>query len=102
MPSYRGTADQPDRAKAIALVVAVHVALAFVIVSGLNVRMVTKAVEQLKTFNLQTPPPPPPVQPPPKPRPEKAKEAQGAPAKKAEPTPVVAPAPKIPAPSPIP
>jgi protein TonB len=102
LPSYRGTADRPDRAKAIALVVAVHVALAFVIVSGLNVRMVTKAVEQLKTFNLQTPPPPPPVQPPPKPRPGKAKEPQGAPAKKAEPTPVVASAPRIPAPSPIP
>jgi len=101
--SYLGTADRPDRAKAIAAVVAVHVALAFVIVTGLNVRMVAQAVEQLKTFNLQTPPPPPPVPPPPKPQPKpKMKQPEGAPAKKAEPTPVVAPPPRIPAPSPIP
>jgi protein TonB len=97
--SYLGTADRPDRAKAIAAVVAVHVALAFVIVTGLNVRMVAQAVEQLKTFNLQTPPVPPPPKPQPKP---KMKQPEGAPAKKAEPTPVVAPPPRIPAPSPIP
>ena len=103
MSSYLGTADRPDRAKAIAAVVAVHVALAFVIVTGLNVRMVAQAVEQLKTFNLQTPPPPPPVPPPPKPQPKpKMKQPEGAPAKKAEPTPVVAPPPRIPATSPIP
>ena len=103
MSSYLGTADRPDRAKAIAAVVAVHVALAFVIVTGLNVRMVAQAVEQLKTFNLQTPPPPPPVPPPPKPQPKpKMKQPEGAPAKKAEPAPVVAPPPRIPAPSPIP
>ena len=99
MSSYLGTADRPDRAKAIAAVVAVHVALAFVIVTGLNVRMVAQAVEQLKTFNLQTPPVPPPPKPQPKP---KMKQPEGAPAKKAEPTPVVAPPPRIPAPSPIP
>jgi len=97
--SYLGTADRPDRAKAIAAVVAVHVALAFVIVTGLNVRMVAQAVEQLKTFNLQTPPVPPPPTPQPKPQ---MKQPEGAPAKKAEPTPVVAPPPRIPAPSPIP
>jgi protein TonB len=101
--TYRGTADKPDQAKAIAAVVAVHVALAFVILTGLNVRMVAQAVEQLKTFNLETPPPPPPVPPPPKPQPKpKMKQPEGAPAKKAEPTPVVAPPPRIPAPSPIP
>jgi periplasmic protein TonB len=102
--TYRGTADRPDQAKAIAAVVAVHAGLAFVILSGLNVRTVTRAVEQLKTFNLEQPPPPPPVPPPPpKPRPEpQAKREAGAPAKKAEPTPVVAPPPRIPAPSPIP
>jgi protein TonB len=43
--SYRGTANRPDRAKAIAAVVAVHAALAFVILSGLNVRIVSQAVE---------------------------------------------------------
>ncbi len=102
MSSYSGSADRPDRAKAIAAVVAVHAALAFVILSGLNVRMVSRAVEQLKTFNLQQPPPPPPVQPLPKARPQAQKEPEGAPAKKAEPAPVVAPQPKIPVPSPLP
>ena len=104
MSSYRGSAEGPDQAKAIAAVAAVHAALAFVILSGLSVPIVNKAVEQLKTFNLQQPPPPPPVPPPPpeqRPKQDMQKEA-GAPAKKAEPTPVVAPQPKIPAPSPIP
>ena len=101
--SYTGAADRPQRAKAIAAVVAVHAALAFIILSGLNVRIVTRAVEQLKTFNIAVPPPPPPAPPPqPKPRPHEIKRPQGAPAKKAEPSPVVAPPPRIPAPSPLP
>jgi protein TonB len=99
--SYRGSADGPDQAKAVTAVIAVHAALAFVILTGLNVEIVSKAVEQLKTFNLQAPPPPP-VTPPPKPRPEpKTNQDAGAPAKKAEAAPVVAPQPKIPEPSPI-
>jgi periplasmic protein TonB len=100
--SYSGTADRPDKAMAIAGVVAVHVALAFVILSGLNVRMVGRAVEQLTTINIQEPPPPPPVQPPrPAPKPQAMKKAEGAPAKKAQATPVVAPQPKLPVPSPV-
>ena len=103
MPTYSGTADRPDRAKAIAAVIAVHAALAFVILSGLTVRNVSEAVERLKTFNLIQPPPPPPVPPPPKPSPHQAmKKAAGAPAPKAEPSPVVAPPPRIPMPSPLP
>jgi len=103
LSTYRGTADRPDKAKAIVAVVAVHAALAAIILSGLNVRMVSQAVEQLKTFNvLQPPPPPPPNPPPPKPRPQPAKRETGVPAKKAEPTPVVAPQPRIPVQSPIP
>lgn len=103
VPSYRGTADRPDQAKAVAAVLLVHAALAFVILSGLNVRSVSQAVEQLKTFNFEPPPPPPPVPPPERPLPRPIMEKpQGAPAKKAEPTPVVAPPPVIPAPSPIP
>lgn len=102
MSSYTGSAGRPDRAKAIAAVVAVHAALAFIILTGLNVRIVSQAVERLKTFNLQVPPPPPPVPPPPpKPAPEAAKKPEGAPAKKAEPSAVVAPPPRIPAPSPL-
>jgi len=101
--TYRATADRPDQAKAVAAVVAVHAALAFIILSGLNVRMVSQVVEQLKTFDVTRPPPPPPPKPPPpKPRPEQAKREAGAPAKKAEPTPIVAPQPRIPVQSPIP
>ena len=103
MSNYRGTADRPDQAKAIAGVVAVHIALAFVILSGLNVRMVSRAVEQLTTINIREPPPPPPVQQPkPAPKPQAMKKPQGAPAKKAQPTRVVAPQPKLPVLSPIP
>jgi protein TonB len=102
--SYLGTADRPDRAKAIAAVVAVHVALAFVILSGLSVSTVRQAVERMTTIDIREPPPPPPVQPPPKPapRPEAMKKPEGAQAKKAEPTPVVAPQPRLPIQSPIP
>ena len=103
MSSYRGTANGPDQAKAIAAVIAVHVALAAIILTGLNVRMVSHAVERLTTIDIEEPPPPPPIKPPPPaPKPQQMKKAAGAPAPKAEPTPVVAPQPKIPAPSPIP
>lgn len=103
MSSYRGAADGPDRAKAIVAVAGVHAALAFLILSGLKVPIVSQAIEQLKTFNLTPPPPPPPVEPPPRPQPQSAmKQAAGAPAKKAEASPVVAPTPPIPVQSPIP
>jgi protein TonB len=103
LSSYRGTADRPDKVKAIAAVIAVHAALAFAIFTGLNVDMVKGAVESLKTFDIREPPPPPPEPPPPpKPRREQAKKPEGAPAKRAEPSPVVAPPPRLPLPSPIP
>ena len=102
--SYRGTSDRPDQAKAIAAVVAVHIALAFIIVSGLNVDMVRRAVEQITTVDIRAIPPPPPVEPPPKPtsEPQAMRKPEGASAKTAEPIPVVAPTPKIPTPSPLP
>lgn len=104
MPSYRGTADRPDQAKAIAAVVAVHVVLAFVILSGLRGSAIRNAVESLTTIDIRQPPPPPPIQPPPKPapKPQAMKKPEGATAKKAQPTPIVAPQPKLPVPSPIP
>jgi protein TonB len=102
MSSYRGTADPPDKAKAIAAVVAVHVALAAAILSGLNVRIVSHAVEQLKTFDIREPPPPPPEPPPPAPKPARARLEEGAAGKKAEPSPIVAPQPKLPVQSPLP
>jgi protein TonB len=104
VPSYRGTADRPDKAKAIAAVGAVHVALAFIIFSGLNVEMVRHAAEQLTIIDIERPPPPPPVEPPPKPapQPQTIKKPEGEVAKRAEPSPVVAPDPKLPVPSPLP
>src|SRR3954471_5721713 len=102
MSSYSGTAGRPDRAKAIAAVIAVHVALAVAILSGLNVRMVQRAVDHLATIDIKEPPPPPPVQPPPPaPKPQQMKKAAGPPAPKAEPTAIVAPPPKLPVPSPV-
>ena len=101
MSSYAGTADRPDQAKAILAVIAVHAALAAVILTGLNGRIVTHAIESLKTFDIREPPPPPPPPPPPSDKP-KAKLEEGAAGKKAEPSPVVAPKPKIPVQSPIP
>jgi len=101
MSSYRGTADRPDKAKAIAAVVLVHVALGTAILTGLNVHTVSRAVERMTTISVIEPPPPP-VPPPPAPKPQQMKKAAGAPAPKAEPTPVVAPPPRIPVQSPIP
>ena len=104
MSSYQGTADRPDRAKAIAAVLAVHAVIAFIIVSGLNVQMARRAIERLTTITISEPPPPPPPQLPPKPaaKPQAMKKPEGAAAKKANPTPVVASEPKLPVPSPIP
>lgn len=102
MSSYAGTAERPDKAKAIIAVVAVHAALAAVILTGLNGRIVTHAIESLKTFDIREPPPPPPQPPPPPSDKPKAKLEEGAAGKKAEPSPVVAPKPKIPVQSPIP
>lgn len=101
--SYRGIPGRPDKAKAIAGVVAVHAALAFVILSGLNVQMVERAVEHLTTINIKEPPPPPPFKPTPKPVPRPAvKRQEGPMAKKAESSPIVAPPPKLREPSPVP
>jgi len=101
MSNYSGTADRPDRAKAIAAVIAVHVGLAAIILTGLNVRLVSQAVERLITINIKEPPPPSVKRPPPAPKPQQAKKPAGAPAPKTEPSPVVAPRPKLPLPSPI-
>lgn len=99
--AYR-SADNPDRVKAAAGVLAVHAALAAIILTGLNVPSVTTTIERLRTFDItELPPPPPP--PPPSSTPDRAKEKEGAAAKKALATPIVAPPPKIvlPAKSPI-
>ena len=103
MSSYRGTADTPSRAKAIAAVIAVHAALGAAILTGLNVDMVERVVDRLQTIDIRLPPPPPPEPPPPPAREEKKVELEeGAAGKKAEPSPIVAPKPRIPVQSPLP
>jgi protein TonB len=103
MSSYRGTAERGDQAKAIAAVIAVHIALAAIILSGLSVSMVSRAVERLTTISIREPPPPPPTPPPkPAPKPQAKKQPNGAASKIADPTPVVAPPAKLPVPSPLP
>jgi len=87
-------AQTPDRMKALGGVVVVHAALAAMILSGLNVRIVSETVERLKTFDIREAPPPP-QPPPPAPTRDRAREEEGAAGKKAEPTPVVAPTPRI-------
>lgn len=104
MPYYRAI-DRSDRAKALAGVLLVHVALAAVILSGLNVRSVGEAVERLKTFDIREAPPPPRIEPPPPPQPEQsgAPEEEAAPANiQSRPTPVVAPEPRVSLPVPLP
>ena len=103
MATYAGTATRPDRAKAVLAVLAVHAALAFIILTGLSVSVVRQAVEHLTTIRIQDPPPPPPLQPPTTaPRPRAMKKPDGAAAKKADSAPIVAPEPKLPVPSPVP
>jgi len=95
MASYRSTAKE-DRAKALAGVLLVHVALGAIILTGLNVSIVRRTVEQqLTTFDIIEPPPPPPQPPPPRQKSRRAKEAEGAAGKKAEPAPIVAPKPRV-------
>jgi protein TonB len=95
MASYRST-EREDRAKALAGVLVVHVALGAVILTGLNVSFVRQAVEDhLTTFDVKELPPPPPEPPPPQQTSDRAKEEEGAAGKKAEPSPVVVPKPRI-------
>lgn len=99
MSAYR-TADNPDRVKAAFAVVLVHVVLAFVILTGLNVKMVAQQVERLKTFDItEDAPPPPEPFPPPTPDDSSAPKDEAAPANiKSKPTPVEAPTPPVPLP----
>jgi periplasmic protein TonB len=101
MSTYNAAPDPASKARAIAGVIVVHVALGAVILGGLNVETVRRAVETMTTIAVVEPEPPPPPPPPPQRR-DAAPEEAGAPGKKAEPTPVVAPPSPIPKPSPIP
>ena len=91
MANYRANPSRPDRAKAIAAVVAVHAAIAaLILTSPSTVSMIAESAPTV-LIDIKQPPPPPP----PQPRADRAKEEEGAAGKKAEPTPIVAPKPRI-------
>ena len=102
---YHRGAETAERLKAAAGVIAVHAGLAAVILTGLNVDTVSRAVERLQTFDITPDKPPPPPEPPPPPKPDESSAAkdEAAPANiKSEATPVVAPVPRIELPTPAP
>jgi protein TonB len=100
MSSYRAEPSRPDRAKAIAAVMAVY---AVIIGAMLMVRTDTspRTMDTTPPVLIEIVEPPPP---PPEPHPGQERREEGAAGKKADPTPVVMPKPKIivPAQSPIP
>jgi protein TonB len=91
MGAYR-SAENPDRAKALAGVAVVHVALGALILSGLSVTTIGARTDALKVFDISEDVPPPPVEPPPKPVESAAPKEAPAPANiRSTPTDVVAP-----------
>lgn len=90
MAGYRQT--NPDRAKAAAAALLVHVAIGAAFLTGLVTSVSRQPSEALQTFDVTEPPPPPVVEI------EEESAPRGDPGeagKKAEPTPVVAPKPEI-------
>lgn len=85
-------ADRKDRWKAIAAVAGVHLALGAVILSGLNVEIVGKAIDRLETFDIALEKPRP-EEPPEPVELDSADEAEGAAG--SEPSPIVAPEPEV-------
>lgn len=91
MGNYR-SADNPDRAKAAAAVLVVHVALGALVLSGLTVTTVVHPADALKVFDIGEDVPPPPVEQPPRADPKDAPKDQPAPENiRSRPTDVVAP-----------
>ncbi len=100
MASYRDPPTRAERAKAIAAVAAIHIALAALVFSKSRAVPGISAQAPTQLIDVTLPPPP---QPPPKPaaRPEREEGAVG---KKANPSPIVLPPPRIalPASNPLP
>jgi len=90
--AYRAV-DRRDRWKAMIAAIAVTGVLGAVILSGLNVKIISEAVDRLETFDIALPEIPPPPPPPPPPA-RHAEEQEGAPAAPKA-SPIVAPKPEI-------
>lgn len=103
MSSYRDRPTSTDRAKAIVAVTAIHVGLALLVLSSVQVAPEIARQARTQLIEIVLPPPPPPPTPPVEPRPQ-ARLPEGEAGKKAVPAPVVAPPPRIvlPAKSPLP
>ena len=105
----RSITDPRDRLRSAVLVAVFHVALGWALISSLGYKVIPRADDALKLFNLSDqPPPPPPITPPPeKARTEthKPRDPEGAaapPALKNTPTEIVAPKVKPLRPPPVP
>ncbi|MCA1654380.1 MAG: energy transducer TonB [Sphingomicrobium sp.] len=104
----RSLTDRNDRLRSAALVIAIHLALGWALINSLGYKVVPRAADALKLFNLTDPPPPPAVPPPPeaaKRATHKPKDPEGAaapPALRNTPTEVAAPKPKLVVPTPVP
>jgi len=99
MAGYRQS--RPDKAKAAAAALIVHLAIGAAFLTGLATHVGRHPSDVLKTFDVTEPPPPPIQQPEPERSPAPKDEA-APPNLKANPSPVVAPQPRLPVPSPVP
>lgn len=86
--------NRKDRWKAMFAALGVTAVLGAILISGLNVEIVGRAIERLESFDIALQQPPP-EEPPPELAREGAREEQGAPGRRAEPTEIVAPEPEV-------
>ncbi|WP_336958649.1 energy transducer TonB [Sphingobium aquiterrae] len=89
--AYADHSQSSSRTVSIIIVALIHAVLGYAFVTGLGMKYVKKAAEQLNVVDVKEEPPPPDEEPPPPP-----------PEKQIEPPPVVAPPPIVQTPSPAP
>ena len=96
--AYRTTISNRDRSGAIAAVVAVHLALLYMLLHLSGKADLPGTDSVMRVFNLEQQPPPPPPPPPPQQQKAKPKEKEGGsspPNIRSQATPVQAPKPKL-------
>lgn len=65
--SYASQQQAGNKTTSIIIVVLIHVAIGYLLVTGLAINAVKEVVERVTTVNVEEPPPPPPEEPPPPP-----------------------------------
>ena len=96
--AYRTSISIRDRSGAVAAVIAIHVALLFMLLNLNGKGELPGADSVLRVFNLAQPPPPPPPPPPqqkPQPKPKEKEGGSAPPNLRSQATPVKAPTPKV-------